>query len=660
LVKVPRIKKKVIVALIGVLLIVLTAAGFLLHILPSPSLMGHYLEPKAGSQQLKPIASASETLQTPLNSPLIADFVSAPEFEYTPLALRFLDLSRGSPASRHWDFGDGTSSDLQNPVHTYLQNGSYTVTLEVTRADGSRRTVTLHDILGSTRPAEQSVLVDSLRQGVVSKGSSVTFQSFNSSSFCIMNDNKITLGSGSVVKLRVDDNETGTVTLRQGNLLGFSFPSSTLFVDGQQAAQGSSGNCNLIGQRYFNANLTMSILPTKGELRQVVLNGQLVRAGVENSRILVTHTSQDKNADLTLVAYPAYFEGSAVNFSLSTALIADFDPGTPAEGTIPFNVSFRDSSAGSPESWSWDFGDGTRSSEQNPAHTYPVAGSYTVSLSVSNGGQSDTITRKNLVIASPPPLEANFSANPVTGIIPLVVKFTDSSTGSPAVWHWDFGNTTIPGSSDQNPVVTFTRPGTYNVWLTVANIYGSSDLLRSQYITVTDPYRFPDRALFVKSGKTGYVKKDSSIQFTVDKGPASIGLNGGYRELPQGALVRLEARSDQAGEIYLESGQLLKFSFPDMALFINGELIAEGRITTIYVPSMTGFQTAITYFLVPNSAYTLVTENGYKVLGDWDNAWIQVENLGMNTGGSLRLITTDNSTYIDGAVNQTIHDWVIQ
>jgi hypothetical protein len=62
---------------------------------------------------------------------------------------------------------------------------------------------------------------------------------------------------------------------------------------------------------------------------------------------------------------------------------------------------------------------------------------------------------------------------------------------------------------------------------------------------------------------------------------------------------------------------------------------------------------------VPNSAYTLITVDGFNVLGDLDNAWIRVSNLGMNKAGSLRVTSSSNSTYIDGAMNQTVHDWVI-
>jgi PKD repeat protein len=215
-------------------------------------------------------------------------------------------------------------------------------------------------------------------------------------------------------------------------------------------------------------------------------------------------------------------------------------------------------------------------------------------------------------------------------------------------------------SSQQNPVITFTKPGNYNVWLSVNNIYGSSDLLRPQYITITDPYKFPATMLRVQTGKQGYIEKDSCIQFIVTDTPASISINGGYRELPKGSIVRIEAMNNQKGDIYMDRGQMLKFSLPDAAVYIDGDLVAVGRIDSIYVPYLSDFRTGLSYYLEPASSWTTVTENGYRVLGDWDNAWIRFSNIGMNSDGSLRLTVSDNSTLIDGAVNQTVHDWVIE
>ena len=60
---------------------------------------------------------------------------------------------------------------------------------------------------------------------------------------------------------------------------------------------------------------------------------------------------------------------------------------------------------------------------------------------------------------------ANFSANPTAGCAPLVVNFSDLSTGNPTSWRWDLGNGTT--SLLQNPSVTYFNPGQYTVRLIV-------------------------------------------------------------------------------------------------------------------------------------------------------------------------------------------------
>jgi uncharacterized repeat protein (TIGR01451 family) len=71
-------------------------------------------------------------------------------------------------------------------------------------------------------------------------------------------------------------------------------------------------------------------------------------------------------------------------------------------------------------------------------------------------------------------LNADFSANPLSGYAPLSVQFTDKSTGSPTSWSWDFNNDGVADSSAQSPAYTYTTPGTYTVNLTVSNANGTN------------------------------------------------------------------------------------------------------------------------------------------------------------------------------------------
>ncbi|MBS1643523.1 MAG: PKD domain-containing protein [Bacteroidetes bacterium] len=79
---------------------------------------------------------------------------------------------------------------------------------------------------------------------------------------------------------------------------------------------------------------------------------------------------------------------------------------------------------------------------------------------------------------------ANFTASPTSGCAPMVVSFTNTSTGSPTSYSWNFGSASIPGSSLANPTVAYTTPGTYTVSLTVSNASGSNTKTQTGFIVV--------------------------------------------------------------------------------------------------------------------------------------------------------------------------------
>lgn len=77
----------------------------------------------------------------------------------------------------------------------------------------------------------------------------------------------------------------------------------------------------------------------------------------------------------------------------------------------------------------------------------------------------------------------DFSADFTAGCKPLVVKFSGNSVNT-TKWNWDLGNGTI--SSAKNPGTTYLKPGTYTVKLTATNANGSTEVIKTDYITVYD------------------------------------------------------------------------------------------------------------------------------------------------------------------------------
>jgi len=162
--------------------------------------------------------------------------------------------------------------------------------------------------------------------------------------------------------------------------------------------------------------------------------------------------------------------------------VADFSA-SPTSGCAPLTVDFTDGSTGEIEAWDWDFGDGTsHSSEQNPSHIYNSAGDYTVSLTVTGPGGSDTETKTNYIHVDEAPTAA-FVGDPSSGCAPLTVDFTDQSTGTVTTWDWDFGDGSAH-STGQNPTHKYTDPGNYTVTLTVSGPCGSDTEQKTDYIDV--------------------------------------------------------------------------------------------------------------------------------------------------------------------------------
>jgi endo-1,3(4)-beta-glucanase len=164
-----------------------------------------------------------------------------------------------------------------------------------------------------------------------------------------------------------------------------------------------------------------------------------------------------------------------------------------SSGTVPVTVNFTDTSTNNPTSWSWSFGDGSTSNLQNPSHTYTVAGTYTVKLVVTNNAGSSVNTQTpgsdGMVITANASVNTtipnvNFVANPVTGNAPLSVFFTDTSTGGPTSWSWNFGDNTSL-STQQNPAHTYATAGTYTVALTARNAAGAATVTKTSLITVS-------------------------------------------------------------------------------------------------------------------------------------------------------------------------------
>jgi len=210
----------------------------------------------------------------------------------------------------------------------------------------------------------------------------------------------------------------------------------------------------------------------------------------------------------TLEVFEAYEESiesaCAVVKINSEKTAADFTSDV-IEGVAPLTVTFTNSSTGSIYGYSWSFGNGATSTKANPdAVNYNEPGIYTVRLKTVGlvEDYSDEEIKESYIKvwseqASP---VAAFQANVVTGAVPLLVQFTDQSTGYYNYRKIDFGDGNVQidrdpslldsGFFDRQINHAYQTVGTYTVTLTISGPGGQDSETKTTYIEVLDCYPF--------------------------------------------------------------------------------------------------------------------------------------------------------------------------
>ncbi len=128
---------------------------------------------------------------------------------------------------------------------------------------------------------------------------------------------------------------------------------------------------------------------------------------------------------------------------------------------------------GSISAYSWNFGDGVTSTAQNPPHTFAAAGTYTVTLTVTdNQGATNSVSHSVTVATGNQPPVASFTSS-CSGLTCVFTSTSSDADGSISAYNWTFGD---GGSSTaQNPAYTYATRGLYTVTLTVTDNQGAID-----------------------------------------------------------------------------------------------------------------------------------------------------------------------------------------
>lgn len=411
----------------------------------------------------------------------IADFTATPMSGIVPLAVHFTDLSETGITSWLWDFGDLQSSSEQNPTHTYNTAGTFSVTLTITNATGTGNTTKANYITVTIEPPE-AVFTSNTTSGVVPLDVAFTDESTGipTSWFWDFGDGSNSTEQSPVHQYTIPG--VYDVSLTATNAGGSDTDTMPDYITATVAPPVAD----------FVANLTEGVKPLDVAFTDLSTGAPTMWAwdfgdGQISSEQNPVHTYPNEGVyNVRLEASNG--GGSSIRERVNYITVripppvAEFTA-DPVSGYTPLTVNFTDTSSGNPTSWFWDFGDSNTSTLQDPSHVYYNPGTYTVSLTATNDGGSSTATGPDLITVTLPPPVADFTATPRIGTIPLTVEFTDTSLYEPTQWVWEFGDGTL--ALEKNPVHTYNAPGSYTVNLTVFRNGLSSKVVRSGYITVT-------------------------------------------------------------------------------------------------------------------------------------------------------------------------------
>jgi len=166
--------------------------------------------------------------------------------------------------------------------------------------------------------------------------------------------------------------------------------------------------------------------------------------------------------------------------------ITDFSA-SPLEICVGEEVQFTDLSTSSEtiNGWTWDFGDGSTSADQNPTHTYTNSGDFTVTLTANDVNGAEPEVKINYIKVNPLPTPS-FTTNLIGGCtLPSQVQLTNISPSSGVTYNWDFGNGTNSTSSTPGNV-TYNTASSYDIVLTVTDNTTACENTFTQTVDIVD------------------------------------------------------------------------------------------------------------------------------------------------------------------------------
>ncbi|MEP7279847.1 MAG: PKD domain-containing protein [Bacteroidota bacterium] len=416
-----------------------------------------------------------------------------------PFSVPFSNLTKNAIAFT-WLFGDGNSSAMENPSHTYLKEGSYTVTLIVTNNNGCTDTLHQQDYINII-PAEVQIV------GLPLSGCAP-----------LVFDPSYTVKSIVPIASYLWDFGDGTSSASEHPVHVYNTPGTynvSLIYTTTEGCMGTIKYPKAVqaGQKpfaSFTANPTNTCASTPvvftdnagGSITNWLWN---FGDGITDTARNPTHFYNDTGyfhvrlivsnngcSDTLLVPKAVHIKPPVAKFAVDTRC------------NDPYRFAFTNYSIGA-TSWTWDFGDGTSSADKDPVHVYSKPGSYLVKLLVTNGTCSHMAVYRAGVVVE----KADFAASrtEVCKGDSIVLEPMGFNAANIIGYKWS-----LEYGTDTARVIktAFNKSGKYSVSLILTNIAGCTDTMtKTTYITVNGP-----TADFNNTSSAACLKSGGVIGFT--------------------------------------------------------------------------------------------------------------------------------------------------
>ena len=432
-----------------------------------------------------------------------ANFYAADTISCTGKPIAFTNTSVGNGLQNSWAFGDGLTSIIANPVHTYTGIGTYSVKLLVTDSYGCKDSLLRPAYINVSYPKALFTLSDSFSTcppllvhfAHTSTDYTLLNWDFGDGTFSTLDSPShfYTAAGNYTVKLTVQGpGGCADVATKQIVIKG---PSGSFSYTPLSGCKPLTVNFTAVAKNIANytwdfADGNISVVPDS------LISHTYTNAGDFLPKLILT--------DAGGCSVPI-FGSDTIHV---TGLTAGFAIGANTfcnDGT----VQFTNTTVGNDfiTSFDWNFGDGATSTAQNPSHYYAAPGIYTVSLSVaSQSGCTDSLTYVDTVKVYPNPVVD--ITHDSSGCVPVTIRFNGSvSSGNAATmaWLWDFGNGKTDSVQNPSPQV-YTTANAYTITALATDEHGCRDTTT----TVIEAYPIP----MVDAGPDVFICRGSFAQLT--------------------------------------------------------------------------------------------------------------------------------------------------